>query len=101
MNALNAILHAQEAMVPAIEQALQRIRSVYGTPKQHQTEHGKYTTVPKVDEGINHLQCTYFIVFHYPYLTIFHTLHRILLSLSLSNNQALVLTAIERSDRQM
>jgi hypothetical protein len=73
MNALNAILHAQEAMVPAIERALQRILSVYGTPKQYQTEPGKYTTVPKVDEGINNLQCTYLIVyicFYYPYLTI-------------------------------
>ena len=57
MNALNAILHAQEAMVPAIERALQRILSVYGTPKQHQTKPGKCTTVPKVDEGINILAC--------------------------------------------
>ena len=35
MDALNAILHAQEAIIPAIE----RIPSVHGTPRQQQTLH--------------------------------------------------------------
>ena len=39
MNALNAILHVQEAMVPAIEHTLQRFLSVHGTPRQQQTLH--------------------------------------------------------------
>ena len=35
MGVLNAILHAQEAMIPAIE----RILSAHGTPRQQQTLH--------------------------------------------------------------